>query len=147
VTGVCSTANIDLVRSLGADIVIDYRQVDFTQLDEQYDLIFDIVANRSVRDYMRVLTPTGHYVACAFNPTVLFLGSFYSRKDGKQARSLSHQVNPVDLAVMRDLIEAGKVSPVVDRCFPLEGTADAMRYLGSKQQRGKVVIRVATNGE
>ncbi len=143
VTGVCSTANIDLVRSLGADHVIDYKQDDFTQLNQEYDLIFDIVANRSVSDYMKVLTPTGRYVACAFNPTVLFLGPFFSRKDGKQAKSLSHKANPVDLAVIRDLIEAGKVSPVVDRSFQLEETADAIQYLGSVQQRGKVVIRIA----
>ena len=140
VTGVCSAQNLDLVRSIGADHVIDYHQKDFTQSEESYDLIFDIVANRSASDYMRVLTPTGNYVACAFSPSVLFLGGLMSKKDGKSASSLVHKPNPDDLAIMKELLESGKVVPVIDRSYPLQDTAEAMQYLGSSQQHGKVVI-------
>lgn len=143
VTAVCSTKNLDLVRSLGADHVIDYTETDFTANEQRYDLIFDIVANRSVSDYMRALTPRGIYVACAFNPTSLFLGPFISRKSGKQATSLVHKSNQDDLVVMKELIEAGKVTPVIDRCYPLSELAEAIRYLESGQHRGKVVVTQA----
>ena len=140
VTGVCSAQNLELVRSIGADHVIDYRQEDFTQSEERYDLIFDIVANRSTSDYMRVLTSTGKYVACAFNPTALFFGGLMSKKDGKSASSLVAKSNPDDLLFMKELLESGKVVPVVDRHYPLQEIAEAMQYLGSSQQHGKVVI-------
>jgi NADPH:quinone reductase-like Zn-dependent oxidoreductase len=140
VTGVCSAQNLELVRSIGADHVIDYRQQDFTQSQERYDLIFDIVANRSTSDYMGVLTTTGKYVACAFNANTLFLGGFLSKKDGKSASSLVAKANPYDLLFMKELLESGKVVPVIDRRFPLQDTAEAMQYLGTSQQHGKVVI-------
>ena len=140
VTGVCSTQNLDLVRSIGADHVIDYHQEDFTQSEERYDLVFDIVANRSTSDYMHVLTPTGKYVACAFNPTAMILGGLMSKKDGKGASSLVHKPNPDDLAFMKGLLESGEVVPVIDRSYPLQDLAEAMQYLGSSQQHGKVVI-------
>ena len=84
-TGVCSTANLEMVRSIGADYVIDYTREDFTVKEQRYDLIFDIVANRPVSDYMRVLRSKGTYVACAFNPAALFFGTFISKREGKQA--------------------------------------------------------------
>jgi NADPH:quinone reductase-like Zn-dependent oxidoreductase len=142
VTGVCSTRNLDMVRSIGADRVIDYTQEDFTQGEERYDLVFDIVANRSVSDYMRALTPSGHYVACAFNPTTLFLGSIISKRGGKKASSLSHKPNVKDLVVMKELLEAGKVVPVIDKRYPLSEVAEAMRYLETGGHQGKVVITV-----
>lgn len=140
VTGVCSTRNLDLVASIGADEAIDYTQEDFTRQETDYDLIFDIVANRSMSDYMRALRPEGKYVACAFNPASLFFGSFISRNDGKQATSLSHKPNISDLVFMTELLESGKVVPVIDRCYPLDQLAEAMRYLGQGSHRGKVVI-------
>ena len=140
VTGVCSAQNLELVRSIGADHVIDYHQEDFTQSEERYDLIFDIVANRSTSDYMRVLTPTGKYVACAFNPSTLFFGGLMSKKGGKGASSLVAKANSDDLAFMKELLESGKVVPVIDRSYPLKDTAEAMIYLGSSQQHGKIVI-------
>jgi len=140
VTAVCSTKNHDLVRSIGADHVIDYTQEDFTKGEQHYDLIFDIVANRSVSDYMRVLTPQGNYVACAFNATSLFLGPFLSKKDGKKASSLVHKPNRADLVFMKELLEVGKVVPVIDRCFPLSEVPEAMRWLENGRHRGKVVI-------
>ena len=146
VTGVCSTQNLALVRSIGADHVIDYTQEDFTQADRRYDLIFDIVANRSVADYMRVLTPQGRYVACAFNPTSLFLGPLISKNGGKQASSLGHKRNAEDQIYMKELLEAGQVVPIIDRCYPLDAVADAMRYLAAGNHRGKVVITMPHNG-
>ena len=147
VTGVCSTRNLDLVRSIGADEVIDYTQTDFTQGDQHYDLIFDIVANRPISDYMRVLSPRGHYVACAFNAAALFMGPLISRNEGKKASSLVHKTNPKDLAFMKGLLEAGKIVPVIDRCYPLSKLSEAMRYLEGGRHQGKVVITVGQNGK
>ncbi len=140
VTAVCSAKNLDLVRSLGADHVIDYTQTDFTTGAQRYDLIFDIVANRSLADYLRVLTPQGIYVACAFKATALLLGPILSRKKGKKARSLIHKPNQKDLVFMKELLESGQVKPVIDRCFPLSEVAEGMRWLENGRHRGKVVI-------
>jgi 2-desacetyl-2-hydroxyethyl bacteriochlorophyllide A dehydrogenase len=146
VTAVCSTKNLDLVRSIGADHVIDYTEEDFTQREPQYDLIFDIVANHSTSDYVRVLNPGGTYVACAFNPTSLFLGPFISMTSDKKITALSHQPNHDDLVFIKELLETGKVVPVIDRCYPLNEIPEAMRYLESGQHRGKIVITIAQNG-
>jgi 2-desacetyl-2-hydroxyethyl bacteriochlorophyllide A dehydrogenase len=142
VTGICSTKNLDFVRSIGADHVIDYSREDFTQNGHQYDLIFDVVANRSVSDYLRVTSSNGTYVACAFNPTSLFLGSIISKNGDKKVSSLSHKRNKEDLVHMKELIEAGKVVPVVDRIYPLSEVAEAMRYLDQGRHQGKVVLTV-----
>ena len=142
VTGVCSTAHIDLVKSLGADHVIDYHQEDFTHSEQKYDLILDIVANRSVSDYAQALNPQGRYVAVAFNPTALFLGPMLSKKDGKKIYALSQKPNPVDLAFIKTLLESGKVVPLIDRTFSLAEVPQAMHYLEEKSHHGKVVISV-----
>ena len=147
VTGVCSTRNTELVRSIGADHIIDYTQEDFTQGQQRFDLIFDIVANRPVSDYMRVLSPRGNYVACAFNPATLFLGSFISKKEGKKASSLIHKPNPEDQVFLQGLLEAGKVVPVIDRRYPLGKVPEAMQYLAQKRHQGKVVITIGQNGK
>ncbi|MCB8983555.1 MAG: NAD(P)-dependent alcohol dehydrogenase [Ardenticatenaceae bacterium] len=140
VTAVCSTKNLDLGSSIGADHVIDYTEEDFTKGTQSYDLIFDIVANRSVSDYMQVLTPQGNYVACAFNATSLFLGPFISKKGGKKASSLVHKPNRKDLVFMKALLESGQVVAVIDRCFPLSEVAEGMRWLENGRHHGKVVI-------
>ena len=145
VTGVSSARNLEMVRSIGAARVIDYTREDFTQNGERYDLIFDIVANRPISAYMQSLTATGIYVACAFNPAALFMGSLISKKGGKQARSLIHKPNSLDLAYMKELIEAGKVTPVIDRHYTLPQLSEAMQYLKGSHH-GKVVIAVAQNG-
>ena len=144
VTGVCSTRNLELVRSIGADHVIDYTREDFTQSEQRYDLILDIVANRSVSDYMKALTPKGRYVAVAFNPTSLFLGSMISKSEGKKASSLSHKPNVDDLVFLRELIEAGKIKPFIGRRYPLGEVAEAMKYLEGRHQ-GKVVVTMDHN--
>ncbi len=146
VTGVCSARNQDMVRSIGAERVIDYTQEDFTQSSERYDLIFDIVADRPISAYMRVLTARGVYVACAFNPAALFVGPLLSRQGGKQARSLIHKPNPHDLLLLKELIEAGQVVPVIDRCYPLAEVGEAMRHIKGSHT-GKVVIAIAQNGK
>jgi len=142
VTGVCSTRNLDLVRSIGADQVIDYTQEDFTQSEQRYDLILDIVANRSVSDYVRALSPTGHYVAIAFNPSSLFLGPLISMTGSKKVGSLSAKPSVKDLVYMKELLEAGKVAPVIDRRYPLSEVAEAVRYYGERHAQGKVVVPV-----
>jgi NADPH:quinone reductase-like Zn-dependent oxidoreductase len=140
VTGVCSTRNLDMVQSVGADHVIDYTEEDFTENVGRYDLIFDIVANHSMSDYMRALSPKGSYVACAFNPTTLFFGSLVSKADGKKASSLSAKTNRSDLVFMAELLAAGKVVPFVDRVYQLSQVSEAMRYLEEGLHRGKVVV-------
>ena len=147
VTGVCSTRNVELVRSIGADHVIDYTQEDFTKSEQRYDLILDIVANRSISDYMRALSPNGNYVAVAFNPVTIFLGSLISMTGSKKMVSLTttEKTKVKDLVYMKELIEAGKVVPVIDRSYPLSEVAEAIQYYGERHTRGKVVITVANN--
>ncbi len=145
VTGVCSTRNLDMVRSIGADHVIDYTQEDFTKKEQRYDLILDIVANRSVSDYARVLTPKGNYVAVAFNSSSLFLGPLISLTGSKKVSQLSHKPNVKDLVFMKELIEAGKVVPVIDRRYPLSEVAEAFQYFEEGHPSGKVIITVEHN--
>lgn len=139
VTGVCSTENLGIVRSLGADHVIDYKQEDFTEGENRYDLIFDLVANRPTLNYIRALSHKGAYVAVAFNPKTLFMGSIMSKNDGKKAGSLMAKPNISDLEEVKVLIETDKVKPVIDKVFPLEEVADAIKYYGGGAQ-GKIVI-------
>ena len=140
VTGVCSTKNLDMVRSLGADHVIDYTQEDFTQSDKRYDLILDMVANRSISDYTSALSPKGSYVSVAFNPSSLFLGPLMSMTGSKKVSQMSHAPNVKDLVYMKELIEAGKVVPVIDRRYPLSEVAEAFRRYGEGHPSGKIVI-------
>jgi NADPH:quinone reductase-like Zn-dependent oxidoreductase len=138
VTGVCSTRNLDMVRSIGADHVIDYTRKDFTQNEQHYDLILDIVANRSLSDYMRALGPEGSYVAVAFNPASLFQRS--RARGSKKASSLAAKTSVKDLVFIRELLEAGKIVPVIDKVYPLSEVAEAVRYYGERHAQGKVVI-------
>lgn len=146
VTAVCSARNLELVRSLGADHWIDYTQEDFTQNGSQYDLIFDIVANHSISDYLRALQAKGSYVASTFNPTSLFIGPVLSKTSGKKVSSLVHKPNVADLLFLKELLETGQVVPVIDRCFPLRELPAAMRYVEGKHH-GKVVIQMDHQGE
>jgi len=141
VTGVCSTRNVELVRSIGADHVLDYTQVDFTQNGQQYDLIFDAVGNRSVADIRRALSPTGICSVAGFTSLsrlfqVMFLG-------GKKIGLMETvKTNKKDLLFIKNLLETGKVVPVIDRRYPLAETAEAIRYLETGRARGKVIITV-----
>jgi NADPH:quinone reductase-like Zn-dependent oxidoreductase len=144
VTGVCSTRNLDMVRSIGADHVIDYTQADFTQTGQRYDLIFDAVGNRSVSDYKRALSNNGICSVAGFTSLsrlfqIMLLGG---KKVGMMKTA---KANKEDLVFIKELLEAGKVVPVIDRCYPLAETAEAIRYLETGHARGKVVITVAHN--
>jgi NADPH:quinone reductase-like Zn-dependent oxidoreductase len=147
VTGVCSTRNLDMARGIGADYVIDYTQEDFTRNGRQYDLIIDIAANHSVSDYKRALSPKGICVGTGYSTMFhLFqarlLGSLASRTGSKKFVSFLAKLNPKDLALLKELLEAGKVVPSIDRCYPLSEAAEAMRYFGVEHARGKVIITV-----
>jgi NADPH:quinone reductase-like Zn-dependent oxidoreductase len=145
VTGVCSTKNLDLVCSLGADLVIDYTTEDFTQNEKQYDLILATAGYRSLFDYRRALAPGGRYVATGGEMAQIFqpmlLGPWLST-DGRKMTNLAMKPNKNDLAFVKDLIEAGKVKPVIDKTFPLKKLPDALRYYGQGRSRGKVVVTV-----
>jgi NADPH:quinone reductase-like Zn-dependent oxidoreductase len=145
VTGVCSSRNLDLVRSIGADQVVDYTQEDFALNEGRYDLIADIAVNRPVSDCVPALAPTGKYVAIGFNPSTLFQGA--RATGGKKAVSLAAKPSVEDLVLMKELLEAGIVVPVIDRCYPLAEVAEAVRYYGERHARGKVVIAVRKSNE
>src|SRR5918993_2098336 len=149
VTGVCNTTKVDMVRSIGADHVIDYTQEDFTQSEQRYDLIFDLVGNHSLSDCRRALTPTGTLILSSgdggrwLGPMgriihALVLSPFVGQKLGTFVASENHE----DMIVLKDLIESGKVAPVIDRTYPLSQVAEAIRYLEEGHARGKVVITV-----
>ena len=140
VTGVCSAKNMDLVRSIGADYVIDYTQEDFTQKEQRYDLILDNVANRSLSEYTHVLSPNGSYVSVKFNAGALILGPLISMIGSKKVSQFMHKPNVKDLILIKELLEAGKVVPVIDRRYRLSEVAEAFREYGERHPSGKVVI-------
>jgi NADPH:quinone reductase-like Zn-dependent oxidoreductase len=147
VTGVCSTRKVAMVRSLGADHVIDYTQTDCTQTGQRYDLILDVTAYRSVLLCQKALTPTGTYVLVGGSIaylflTMLFLGPWISKTSRRKVCVLSSTPNQKDLTVLRDLLESGKIAPVIDRCYSLSEVPDAIRYLEQRQVQGKVAISV-----
>jgi NADPH:quinone reductase-like Zn-dependent oxidoreductase len=149
VTGVCSTRNVDMVRSIGADHVVDYTQEDFTQSGQRYDLILDNVANRSFSDLRRALTPQGIIIPNSGHGGMgyvfkAYLLSPFMRQQGPMYLASS---NNKDLVVLKELIEAGKVTPVIDRTYPLSDTPEAFRYLEEEHARGKVVITVEHNNK
>lgn len=144
VTGVCSTRNLELVRGLGADQVIDYTQTDFTRTGQRYDLIYDAIGNYTVADYRRALTPHGVCAVAGFTTLPrLFNVMLFGSRGGQPVASFMAQPNQADLLVLKDLLAAGKIVSVIDRTYPLAQTADAIRYLETGRARGKVIITVA----
>ncbi len=144
VTGVCSTGNVDLIRSIGADHVIDYTKEDFTAGDERYDFILDNVGNHSLQDLRRVLTPKGvlqpnggGHSAAMWPVIQAFASSMFVRQ---QLRPSVKFQNRDDLVALKDLVEAGKVTPVLDGTYPLERTPDAIGHVAEGHARGTVVI-------
>ena len=150
VTGVCSTRNVDLVRSIGADHVIDYTQEDFTQSGQRYDFILDNVANHSLSDLRRALAPRGTLVPNGGNfDNHWFAGGGRVIKAQVVSRFVSHTLRPFlvspkleDLVALKELIEAGKITPVMDRAYPLSETPQAIGHVGEGHARGKVAITV-----
>ena len=146
VTAVCSTRNVDTARSIGADHVIDYTREDFTQSGQCYDLIMAANAYHSIFDYRRALSRDGIFVMVGGGwiqiLQAMLLGPFLSRIGSKKMRFFIAKINTKDLVFLKDLLEAGKVVPVIDRRCPLSEVAEALRYLGEKHAQGKVVITV-----
>jgi NADPH:quinone reductase-like Zn-dependent oxidoreductase len=153
VTGICSTRNVDMVRSIGADQAIDYTQEDFTKSGQRYDLILDCVGNHSLLAYRRVLSPKGIYIQVG-GPTgrwmigllarlikALVLSRFVSQK----LVMVGAKSNKEDLTILHDLMKAGKVTPVVDKRYSLTEVPEAIRYLEAGRARGKVVITLEYN--
>lgn len=149
VTAVCSTRNLAMARSIGADHVIDYTQEDFTQNGQRYDLILAANGYHPISDYKRALSPNGSYVmtggSMAQLSQAMFLGPWISMTGSKKMGNLSLKPNKSDLVFMKNLLEAGKVKPVIDRRYPLSEVPAALRYLEEGHAQGKVVITVAQN--
>jgi NADPH:quinone reductase-like Zn-dependent oxidoreductase len=150
VTGVCSTGNVERVGSLGADRVVDYTRDDFTKGEEQHDLMLDIAGSRSFFDFRRVLTPEatvvmvgGRMTYRGFGPLLHLFGTFLkSRGRSQTVTFFVAKITSKDLGVLGELLEAGKVKPVIDRKYQLSDAPEALRYLGEGHARGKVVITV-----
>jgi NADPH:quinone reductase-like Zn-dependent oxidoreductase len=147
VTGVCSTRNVDLVRSIGADHVIDYTREDFTRTTEKYDLIYCAIGNRTAFAYRRALKPGGVCVIAGFTSMFLLfegmlLGPLASRGDKKVTRMGISNTNKEDMLLIKELLETRKVVPFIDRRYPLHETAEAVRYVETLHARGKVIINI-----
>jgi NADPH:quinone reductase-like Zn-dependent oxidoreductase len=151
VTAVCSTRNLEMVRSIGADHVIDYSQEDFTKNGQRYDLILAANGYRPLADYKRALRPQGVYVCSGGALAQIFqsmlLGPLMSKFGGRQMGNLLYRQDAKDLAFMKELIEAGLVVPFIDRRYPLHEVPEAFRYFGQGHARGKVVITVEHNAK
>ncbi len=147
VTGVCSTTNLEWVKSLGTDQVIDYTQEDFTQNGKTYDLIFDTVGKRSFSACKGSLTDEGTYLATVPTPVMMLQALWTAKSKDKKVRFAATGLRLArekikDLVFLTELIEAGKMKPVVDRCYPLEQMAEAHRYVEQGHKKGNVVITV-----
>ena len=146
VTGVCSTANLGLVRSLGADKAVDYTKQDFTQNGETYDVILDMVPGESAFARYRVsLKPNGLYLAGAGGLKAFAQMAWTSLTGGKKVIAGMAPDRREDLAFLNELLESGKIKPVIDRCYTLEQTAEAHRYVDSGRKRGSVVITITAD--
>jgi NADPH:quinone reductase-like Zn-dependent oxidoreductase len=150
VTAVCSGRNAEMVRTLGADTVIDYTKEDFVSGGARFDLVFDTVGNRSLSDLRKVLSPTGTFVSCSGGSSSLrwllrlakaSLMSLFTRQ---KLKMFIVSPNRADLLSLKELVEAGKAKPVIERRYALSEAADALRHVGGGHTRGQVVIRVVS---
>ena len=147
VTGVCSPANLEWVKSLGADWVIDYTQEDFTENGKTYNIIFDTVGKHSFSECKGSLTDEGIYLATVPTPVIMLQALWFAKSGGKKAKFAAAGLRPAsekikDLVFLTELIEAGKIKPVIDRRYPLEQIAEAHRYVEKGHKKGNVVITV-----
>ena len=150
VTAVCSTRNLDMARSIGADYVVDYTKENFSRKGWRYDLIIAVNGYHSILDYRRALSPSGIYVALGGSMAQVFqgmlLGPLVSRIGSKKMGFMGiAKFNQKDLVFIKELLEAGKVTPLIDRGYPLSEAVKAIRYLVEEHARGKVVITVERN--
>jgi NADPH:quinone reductase-like Zn-dependent oxidoreductase len=147
VTGVCSTSNLEWVKSLGADQVIDYTQEDFTENGKTYDIIFDTVGKRSFSECKGSLTDEGTYLATVPTPVMMLQALWPAKSGSKKVKFVAAGLRPAsekikDLIFLTKLIEAGKIKAVIDRCYPLEQMAEAHQYVERGHKKGNVVITV-----
>ena len=147
VTGVCSGAKADMVRSIGADEVIDYAKTNFTKGEKRYDLILDQAASHSLSEYRRVLTPRGVHIPNSGNSGLgyvinAFIQSIFLRQQGRPYLSVP---NNEDLVLLKEMVESGKVKPVIDRIYSMNDISGAFRYLDEGLARGKVVVAMESN--
>ncbi|MCI0689685.1 MAG: NAD(P)-dependent alcohol dehydrogenase [Sporichthyaceae bacterium] len=152
VTGVCSTRNVDLIRSLGADHVVDYTKDDFTRTDQPYDIVLDLVGNRSLGEFRRALIPKGMLILSGggtseggslIGPLGLFLkAQLVSRFVGHRLVAFTATPNREHLATLAEFADSGKLTPVIDRTYPLSQASEAIRYVEVEHARAKVVITV-----
>jgi len=140
VTGVCSTSNLDMVCSIGADDVIDYTKEDFTRTEKKYDLIVDAVAKSTFSDCKPILKPNGRYVTTEFSPGLALKAKMV--RGNKKMIPMLASPEKNDLILLRDLLESGKLKPVIDRCYTLDQVPDAIRYLEEGHVKGKLIIKV-----
>jgi NADPH:quinone reductase-like Zn-dependent oxidoreductase len=145
VTGVCSTARMEFVRSLGADKVIDYTREDFTESGETYDVIFDTSGKTSFSRCKSSLKQNGRYLLAAFGMRQVFQMLWTSIVGSKKVICALAPINQQDLVTLKELIEAGKIKTVIDRRYPLEQIVEAHRYVESGHKKGNVVITVEHN--
>lgn len=149
VTAVCSTGKMDMARSLGADYVIDYTKEDFTKNEQRYDLILAANGHHPISDYKRALSPKGIYVMSGGSMTQMFqamlLGPLISMIENKKMCMVAAKPNQKDLVFIKELIEAGKVKPFIDRSYPLREVPEALQYLWEGHAKGKVVITMEDN--
>lgn len=146
VTAVCSTRNLEMARSIGADHVIDYKKENFTRNGQHYDLILAVNGYHPISDYLRALSPAGIYVVAGGSMLQLFQAARQAQQTSKSGGQKIFVVSLVqsqkDLVFMKELLESGKVVPVIDKCFPLSKTTEALRYFEEVHPKGKVVITV-----
>jgi NADPH:quinone reductase-like Zn-dependent oxidoreductase len=152
VTAVCSTRNLDMARSIGADHVIDYTEEDFTRNRQRYDLIFAVNGYHSLSAYKRALNPQGIYICAGGTMPQIFqamlLGSLMSGNGDKKMGSMGiAKVNQKDLVYLGELLEAGKIVPLIDRSYPLSEVPEAIRYVEEEHAQGKVVITLESNNK
>jgi NADPH:quinone reductase-like Zn-dependent oxidoreductase len=155
VTGICSTRNVDMVRSIGADHIMDYSREDFTKSGQRYDLIFDCIGNHSLSACRRVLNPEGILVMVGERSgrgmigimSRLITAFVLSRLVSQKLVTFLARPSKKDLTIMRDLMATGKITPVIDRRYSLSEVHDAIRYVGEGHARGKVVISLENNNK
>ncbi len=152
VTGVCSTAHLEWVKSVGADRVIDYTREDFAQNAQAYDIVFDTVGKRSFSDCKGSLRDGGTYLSTVPAPLTMLYALWPARRGSKRVKFVAAGLKPAsektkDLVFLKELVEAGRLKAVIDRCYPLEQMAEAHRYVEQGHKKGNVVITVAHDGQ
>ena len=149
VTAVCSTRNLEMVRSLGADHVVDYKKEDFTKIRQKYDLILAVNGYHPISDYLQALRPEGSYIVAGGSMFQLFQAASIGKRITKAGDQKTHVASLVqsqkDLIFIKELLESGKIMPVIDGCYPLSKTSEAFWYFEKVHPKGKVVIIVEQN--